>query len=155
MNKNPEHNLQVRCVKWFYYQYPFLRQLFFAVPNGGYRYKKTASYLKAEGQRSGVADLILLLPNYYYHSLNIEMKDKSNQTKNQIIYQNYCKLSSNLYIICRSFEGFQLEVNKYLSSVDKNILFELECLYKSIEKEKIEESRKRFEKIKELYDKKK
>jgi hypothetical protein len=40
--------------------FPTMRHNLFAVPNGGYRTKTTAALMKAEGQLSGVADLILL-----------------------------------------------------------------------------------------------
>ena len=48
-NPDREHDLQVVCVEWFRYQYPRLTMRLFAVPNGGYRDRKTASKLKDEG----------------------------------------------------------------------------------------------------------
>lgn len=45
-NPDREHDLQVACVEWFRYQYPRLTMRLFAVPNGGYRDRKTACKLK-------------------------------------------------------------------------------------------------------------
>lgn len=56
--------------------------LVFAVPNGGTRSKRRgvsleAVRLKAEGVKSGVPDLAIMLPNAHYHGLFIEMKRTS------------------------------------------------------------------------------
>ena len=52
-----EHDLQVSCVNWFRYKYPQYSKLLFAIPNGGYRTKTTAKYMRAEGQLAGLPDL--------------------------------------------------------------------------------------------------
>lgn len=44
------------------------------VPNGGYRNKREAARLKAEGVRAGVPDLCIPVARGGYHSLYIEMK---------------------------------------------------------------------------------
>lgn len=152
MNKSPEHELQKRCVTWFRYQYPHLFRLFFAVPNGGSRNKAEAGKLKAEGARRGVADLILLIPNYYYNSLNIEMKAGSRQSEDQKLYEIWCKASGSRYIICTSFEQFQEEIKEYLNSTDTNIMEELKRLYKAAKETEIIKAKNEY---RQLCDKKK
>lgn len=147
MNKAPEHELQKRCVTWFRYRYPHLNRLLFAVPNGGTRNKAEAGKFKAEGVKAGVADLILLLPNYYYHSLNIEMKAGSKQSEEQKLYELSCKASGNEYVICKEFVQFQAIIQEYLSSVDNNILLSLEKTEKAIEEARILRAKEQYRKL--------
>lgn len=147
MNKAPEHELQKRCVTWFRYKYPHLNRLLFAVPNGGTRNKAEAGKFKAEGVKAGVADLILLLPNYYYHSLNIEMKAGSKQSEEQKLYELSCKASGNEYVICKEFVQFQAIIQEYLSSVDNNILLSLEKTEKAIEEARILRAKEQYRKL--------
>jgi hypothetical protein len=67
MSLPSEHNEQVAFVAWFRKTFPAVR--IFAIPNGGFRHKKTAADMKAEGASSGVPDLYI--PAWY---LWIEMK---------------------------------------------------------------------------------
>lgn len=62
-----EHAEQATFVAWFRKEYPEIR--IFAVPNGGYRHKKTAQTLSVEGVSKGVPDLYI--PAWH---LWIEMK---------------------------------------------------------------------------------
>lgn len=121
-NPNREHDLQVACVEWFRYQYSRLTLRLFAVPNGGYRDRKTASKLKDEGVISGVSDLILLKPNRHFHALLIEMKvsDKySRQSVEQKEWQlSLTSLDEYKYVVCRSIDDFMREVNDYLKGIN-------------------------------------
>lgn len=115
-----EHRIQCACVRWFSLQYPQLHGRLFAVPNGGRRDATTASKLKAEGVVAGVADLILLKSNRDYGALLIEMKTlKGRQRDSQKQWQNIvCASNEYKYVVCRSFDDFQREVNDYLSKID-------------------------------------
>lgn len=64
--------LWVRANKGYYSQLVS----FFAIPNGGFRAKKTASIMKAEGVEAGVPDTICLHPAQTYAGLAIEFKTK-------------------------------------------------------------------------------
>lgn len=110
-----ESQIQRACVRWFRITHQDIEPLFFSVPNGGYRMATTAKIMKAEGQRSGVADLILLLPRQGYGALCIEMKTrKGRQSDEQKRFQEMCERHGSKYVICRSFEDFQREIRDYL-----------------------------------------
>lgn len=115
-----EHRIQCACVRWFSLQYPQLHGRLFAVPNGGRRYEKTAAKLKAEGVVAGVADLILLKSNRDYGALLIEMKTRKGiQRDSQKQWEDtVCADGEYKYVVCRSFDDFQREVNDYLSKID-------------------------------------
>lgn len=120
-NPDREHELQVACVEWFRYQYPRLSKRLFAVPNGGYRDRRTAAKLKDEGVLSGVSDLILLKPNTHFHALLIEMKvteKYSRQSSEQKEWQKeLTSLDEYKYVVCRSIDDFMREVNDYLKDI--------------------------------------
>ena len=113
---NPEHQLQVACVRYFRYQYQEIKSLLFAVPNGGTRFKREAVKLKAEGVLSGVSDLLLLVPCGQYHGMAIEMKVKPNKaTPAQIAFQNDATEQGYYCTICYTFEEFKSEIENYLN----------------------------------------
>lgn len=125
-----EGRLQEACVEWFNYQYPELSRIFFAVPNGGKRTKRTvvrnghvytyspeALQMKREGVTAGVSDLILLTGRAGYYALCIEMKttDKgSGQSDAQRAWQAAAEEAGNKYIVCRTLEEFMAGVKAYL-----------------------------------------
>lgn len=116
MRNHAESQLQKSCVMWFRLQYPRLRYLLFAVPNGGARSAVTGAILKAEGVLAGVADLLLLVPSREYHGLCIEMKTaKGRQSTTQKQWERAVTLHGYKYIVCRSFTDFVKEINEYLS----------------------------------------
>ena len=78
---HPEHDEQVKLVQWARAnaeRWPDLR-LLYSIPNGGFRAKRTAALIKAEGALAGVPDLFLscarpLPDGSISHGLYIEMK---------------------------------------------------------------------------------
>ena len=110
-----EARLQSDCVAWFDRQYPTLSPLLFAVPNGGSRNKIEAVSLKRQGVKAGIADLILLFPRQGHGALLIEMKyGKGQQRTSQKNWQLRAEAAGYRYVICRTFEEFVREVNRYL-----------------------------------------
>lgn len=113
--KHSESTLQRECIKWFRYQYPKLKKLLFAVPNGGKRDSREAAILSAEGTVPGVSDLILLIPRKGHASLCIEMKyGKNDLSQHQEDFKREAEKHGNKYVICRSVDQFMREVNYYL-----------------------------------------
>lgn len=109
-----ESKIQQAAVKWFRYQYPKLRKLLFAVPNGGARDRVTGAILKAEGVVAGVSDLLLLVPRGGYHGLCIEMKTRTGrQSKSQKEWQQEVEAQGYRYVVCRSEIDFRNAVKVY------------------------------------------
>lgn len=112
-----EHRIQCACVRLFRYKHPDLQRNLFAVPNGGRRDKVTGAKMKAEGVVPGVSDLILLVPNNYFHGLCIEMKDeKGIQRETQREWQKAVEAEGYKYVLCRSLDDFERETEDYISS---------------------------------------
>lgn len=117
-NRSNEHHLQVNCVKWFRYAYGKYSRLLYAIPNGGQRNKAVAGKLKSEGVVRGVPDLFLSVPNSRYHGFYIEMKYGNNKlTPDQIEFRTEAMKLGYKYIVCRSFDEFKPEIDKYLSEL--------------------------------------
>ena len=112
-----ESSLQRACVAWFRTKYPDHELMLFAVPNGGGRRAKEAAIMKGEGVTAGVADLILLEARGGYGSLCIEMKTTSKDSRqrpSQRKWEAATEKFGNLYIIVRTEEEFQEEVEAYM-----------------------------------------
>ena len=113
--RHEESDIQQLCVRWFRLQYPKYARLLFAVPNGGSRNLIEAARMKAEGVTAGVADLILLVPSGEYSSLCIEMKTaKGRKRDTQKDWEEAATSVGNKYVICRSLDDFQTEINNYI-----------------------------------------
>ncbi|MBR2399518.1 MAG: VRR-NUC domain-containing protein [Alistipes sp.] len=118
--RNLEHTLQCRVIRWFRLTFPNMRHNLFAVPNGGYRTKTTAALMKAEGQLSGVADLILLKRKGKCGALLLEAKVKGNyQSDNQKLWQSLIEADGYEYRIFHTLEEFIEIVTEYLSRPDE------------------------------------
>lgn len=97
-----------------------MRHNLFAVPNGGYRTKTTAAIMKAEGQLSGVADLILLKRKGKCGALLLEAKVKGNyQSETQRLWQRLIEADGYEYRIFHSLEEFAEIVTEYLNRADE------------------------------------
>lgn len=121
MRSKPRHHeseLQRQCVRWFRLQYPYLKGLLFAVPNGGKRSPTEAAIMRAEGVTAGVSDLILLVPNADYHALCIELKYGSGkQTDSQMRWQIAVTMQGYRYVVCNSLEQFVETINNYIKNI--------------------------------------
>ena len=118
-----EHQLQKQCVKWFKLQYPKMKMLLFAVPNGAVlagndlQRIKQWNRLKAEGATKGVSDLILLVSSGDYSGLCIEMKtiaNHSKQTKEQKEFEMAVIPQGFGYVVPKTFDEFRKVVGDYL-----------------------------------------
>lgn len=90
-------------------------KLLFAVPNGGSRNKLEAINLKRQGVKSGVADVILLVPKGGFASLCLEFKTKiGKQSPEQKEFQEQAQMCGSKYVIVRSVKEAIEEMKKYL-----------------------------------------
>lgn len=119
MPRHIESQLQRACVQWFGLQFPDIRPLFFAVPNGGTRRRIEAAMMKAEGITAGVADIVMLYPNNAYHGLCIEFKtEKGRQSDAQKLFQQKVERAGYRYIVIRDIDSFIREVKAYIFNRD-------------------------------------
>lgn len=119
--KQLESKLQEACVKWFDYSYPQLRQLLFAIPNGGARNVITGAMLKRQGVRKGIPDLFLSIPKWskvherYTHGLFIEMKaGKGKLTQEQETFRDRVTSNDYRFEVIRDFDSFKKLIEEYL-----------------------------------------
>lgn len=119
--RHVESETQIECVKWFRRTYTPYARLLFSVPNGGYRTRRTAAIMKAEGTVAGAPDLILLVPRGSHCALCIEMKtSKGRQSPQQKAWQKDAESVGALYVICRSEEDFRSIIDRYMQLPKNN-----------------------------------
>lgn len=114
--KKEEANMQCEFfnqVRIFFPNIP--DKLLFSVPNGGSRNIIEAANLKRQGTKSGVADVILLMPKNGFASLCIEFKTKTGrQSSEQKKFQEQAEKCGNKYVIVRSVKEAIEKVRNYL-----------------------------------------
>lgn len=132
MNRTPtEHTEQVLLFRWSEFAENDKRmpkvvvggkvmsvlEFLHAIPNGGYRNKKTAADMKAEGVKSGVPDIFLPYPLGKYHGLYIEMKrtQGGKLSDNQKTWLEYLNAQGYLAVVCRGFEQARDIIINYLT----------------------------------------
>lgn len=79
MTEHVEAVVFMRAVRGGEAEWPELRWLFH-VPNGGWRAKRTAAAMKAEGAKPGVPDYLLPVARGGYTGLAIELKTATGRT---------------------------------------------------------------------------
>jgi hypothetical protein len=101
-------------------KYNVLRWLY-AIPNGGARDKLTASRMKAEGARAGVADLCLPAGRKGFYGLYIEMKKPGEINKTsaeQKEFIQHCLDENYAVAVCDHWEKAWQLIEDYLSEMD-------------------------------------
>lgn len=163
--KHKESDLQIRCIKWFRYQYPAYARLMEHPHNEGNGFnRRQQAIANAEGVTKGVADLILHVPSFsssktdkeltvnIYHSLAIEMKDvNGKQSPEQKTWQRLFEAAGGLYLIIRDYDSFVEEVTRWMLSVPQYIDKAVKDTHAEI---MAEEDRKAIELLKEITSKK-
>jgi len=95
-----------------------------SIPNGGLRDARTAAMMKAEGARSGVADVFLPVPRrgphpvgITYCGLYIEMKKPKGgvQSPAQKAFETHCNQNAYLYRLCLTWREAADTIKEYLS----------------------------------------
>lgn len=110
-----EHDLQVACMRWMRLAHPKI--LCYAIPNGGFRTKRTAYMMHEEGVTPGIPDLHIPIPHGNYASLYIEMKNGKQGTISDHQKEMIPRLREfgNKVEVCRTLEEFQKCVHEYLN----------------------------------------
>lgn len=97
------------------YQGRPLKDYIYAIPNGGYRAKKTARILKAEGVKKGVPDTHCFIAKAPYHSLYIEFKTERGALRpEQEAVIAMLREQGHKVVVCRSTQSGITEILKYL-----------------------------------------
>lgn len=118
-----EHDEQVAFFRWAKgdeNSHPWLPEdmhnLLWGTPNGGYRHKKTAAYMKAEGQKAGVPDIFFAWSRLGYHGLFIEMKRTKGGTlsPDQEDTIESLRLAGFLVVVCKGCEEAQAAMRAYM-----------------------------------------
>ena len=90
-------------------------KILFAVPNGGSRHIAEAKRMKGEGVKSGVSDVILLVPKKGFASLCMEFKTSTGkQSKEQKEFQRQAEMCGSKYVIVRSAAQAIREMRNYM-----------------------------------------
>lgn len=148
--QHKESELQIQCVRWFAYEYPYLRMLLYHPKNEGTANGRVRGAIaKAEGVVAGVADLILQAPTTDgFSCLAIEMKTTTGrQSQEQKLFEKYIVIAGGQYAIIRSFEGFKTIVNQYVANIHLGIITDLKNLYEAQCKAEDEMARERMRKL--------
>jgi len=111
MSEATEQAALIQWAKLNEQQYPELRYLFH-IPNGGWRHKRTAGRMKAQGVKPGVPDLFLPVPP---PGLWIEMKHGRNKlTEHQSEWCRELSRAGYHVQVCWSFEEARAVLIDYL-----------------------------------------
>ena len=164
--KHEESNLQQACVGWFRGEYPEFSMLLTHPINEGSgntsRDRMRQGIHKAEGTKAGVPDLLFFMAAEYqksvpsgyimwsvrYNGLGIEFKTaKGKQSQEQKDFQKMFEAAGYKYIIVRSFEEFQQEMNEYVSHIELVIAELVKVTYKGIIKAAENREKEKFYKI--------
>lgn len=109
-----------------------IRDLMFAVPNGGKRNAKEAARLKSQGVKAGVSDVFLAYPADGKHGLFIELKKpkatKSDITENQAKWLNTTEQAGYSSVAAFGFDAARSAVTHYLSGHLTEVIEQVERL---------------------------
>lgn len=109
--QNQEHVLQTHCISWTEWQslnWPEL-EMYYAIPNGGYRPGRGGATMKSEGVKDGMPDLHFPLARRGYNSLYVELKKPTGRVtvrKNQIKRMTDLMFHNNLCYVLRTLTDF-------------------------------------------------
>lgn len=70
-----EHQIQVSVFHWLRAVHP--RVIAYAVPNAARRSMAQAAWLKAEGMRAGIPDIVIAAPRGGFHGFYLELKTRT------------------------------------------------------------------------------
>lgn len=106
-----EHQVQSAFFDLVRWKYPRC-ELIYAVPNGGFRHKRTAMKLKREGVKAGVWDVSVDIPADNIHGMKIEFK-----VGKKLLTEEQHKMQ-NAYMKIGYFCTIEFDAEKALKSLD-------------------------------------
>lgn len=102
-NKCVESVIQKAFFQWLKLQYPLVRRVTFAIPNGAKRTPAEGANQRALGLTAGIPDIFMSIAAQEYHGLYIEMKSKDGAlTYNQIDAIESLKKEGYKCVVCHS-----------------------------------------------------
>lgn len=116
--KGREDDLQIAIADHLSYNYK--TQVWYHVPNGGYRTGKEAAKFKRMGVTAGVSDVILDEPRQGFHGLRIELKvNKGRLSEYQTDFLNKASERGYLCAVCYSYDTATQLIKDYLNGLYK------------------------------------
>ena len=113
--KDNEHKQQVALFKWLRLQHPKAYALTFAVPNGANTGQRQGAYMKAEGLKSGVPDIMMMVPGGGFHGLCIEYKtEKGRPSPAQLEWLDKLGGAGYMAAMCKGLDAAMETINSYL-----------------------------------------
>lgn len=70
-----EHQIQKAVFQWLRAAHP--KVIAYAIPNAARRSAAQAAYLKAEGLRAGMPDIVIAMPRGGFHGMYLELKTQT------------------------------------------------------------------------------
>lgn len=120
MRKQNEYNLHVAFYDWFCLNAltkKFAKYLF-AIEHGEPRSPRIGAKLKRKGVKKGMTDFFLVIPNFKYNGLWIEIKiGRNKMTSAQLEFKEIVEECNYKHICCWSLDELILEVSTYLGYV--------------------------------------
>lgn len=114
-----EHHHQVAFFEILKKQFPQLREVSFAIPNGGSRNKVEAVNLKLEGVTPGMLDVMVAWPVYPSHGLFLEFKNMKRDAKpspEQIQKLSVLRTAGYIALVVHGVEQALEALEMYLTS---------------------------------------
>lgn len=114
-----EHHHQVAFFEILKKKYPQLREVSFAIPNGGSRNKVEAVNLKLEGVTPGMLDVMVAWPVYPSHGLFLEFKNMKRDAKpspEQIQKLSVLRTAGYIALVVHGVEQALEALEMYLTS---------------------------------------
>lgn len=89
----------------------------YAVPNFARVSPRWGAWMKAEGKRAGVPDVVLPVPSGVYASLYLELKVKPNRVSpEQLAWHDRLRAAGNCVAVCWSWIEAREAIESYLST---------------------------------------
>jgi len=116
--KHPESDICIKLWYWFSCNYPEYKNRYLRFEVGGNRPRITQQILKAEGNKAGVSDIFIALPNKNGGGLWLEVKTKTGKLSQK--QKDFDKEMRNDYtsVVAYGYNQCKDEINHYMIACD-------------------------------------